>query len=229
MSRIRTAALAAFAALSIPLAASVPAHAEPSDSWAEPAPVISQVDTDEPVAFITIDDGWGHDPSVQRMLLDRHVPASLFINPVNYSWDRDYFQQLLNHGPSRMENHAVDHLDLTELDFAAQKEQICGARDAQLAAFGDSPRLFRPPAGAYNEDTRIAAAECGAAAVVTWTHDLTDWPWIPGEPEIPELNAGDILLVHLGPDTAAADLERVLDAVDAAGLRPAPLRDHLPG
>ncbi len=34
-----------------------------------------------PVAFITVDDGWNHDPAAQKSLLDRQVPTSLFLLP----------------------------------------------------------------------------------------------------------------------------------------------------
>lgn len=226
MSRTSKAALAAFAAMSTFLALAEPAQAARTSSWPDPVPVVTRIDTQEPVVFITLDDGWNHDPAAQRLLLERRIPASLFINPVHYSWDKKYYQDLLNHGPSRMENHTLNHVDLPGLSPQEQRAEICGARDRHLAAFGDSPRLFRPPSGRYDEETRRAARACGAKALVTWTHDATDAPWNPN-PELPELRPGDIILLHLG-NTAEADLRRVLDAVDASGLRPAQLRDHAP-
>lgn len=40
------------------------------------------------------------------------------------------------------------------------------------------------------------------------------------------MKAGDIVLLHFN-DTVTADLTRVLAAADAAGLKPAPLRDYI--
>ncbi|WP_175407947.1 polysaccharide deacetylase family protein, partial [Streptomyces sp. TRM64462] len=156
--------------------------------WPEPVPVVSRVPTDEPVVFLTIDDGWYHDPAAARLLIDRQVPASLFLLPGAYGYDSGYFRTLLDHGPSRVENHTLSHPDLGALDADAQRAEICGARDRHLAQFGDSPRLLRPPYGAYDEETRATARACGAKALVTWTHDFTTWGQSP--PPAPALKAG---------------------------------------
>ncbi|GHF16301.1 chitooligosaccharide deacetylase [Streptomyces spiralis] len=205
-----------------------PAHAaahRTATAWPDPALVVTHVDTTDPVAFITIDDGWNHDPAAQKPLLDRQVPASLFLLPGAYSYDPEYFHTLLDHGRSRAENHTVDHPDLTTLDAAGQKAEICGARDQDLAEFGDSPLLMRPPYGAYDDTTRTTARACGVEAVVTWTYDLTTWT---NPVLVPRLKPGDIVLLHFN-GTVEQDLRRVLDAAAAAGLKPAPLRDHIGG
>ncbi|MHC0431208.1 polysaccharide deacetylase family protein [Streptomyces sp. O3] len=203
--------------------------ATPAAQWPEPVPVVSQVDTDDPVVFLTIDDGWGADQAAdaQKLLLDRQIPASLFLLPGAYETYPDYYRTLLANGPSRVENHTVNHPDLTALSESEQRAEICGARDRQLAAFGDSPRLFRPSGGAtypwpyHNDDTRTAARACGAEALVMWAHDLS---W--GQQPTRDFQPGDIVLLHMGP-TLEADLTRALAAADAAGLKPAKLRQYL--
>ncbi|WP_282696957.1 polysaccharide deacetylase family protein [Streptomyces sp. CC208A] len=227
--RLRHAVRGALAAL-VPLAllgaVGGPAHAAPEGAaaWPEPAPVVSRVETTDPVVFITIDDGWFHDPAAAKLLLDRRVPASLFLLPGAYSYDSGYFHQLLDHGRSRVENHSVDHPYLTTLDAAGQKAEICGARDAHLAEFGDGPRLLRPPFGVYDATTLTVARTCGAKAVVTWTHNFTG---VGESGPAPELKAGDIILLHFEP-TLEQDLKRALDLAEAAGLKPAPLREYVP-
>ncbi|MFF3840346.1 polysaccharide deacetylase family protein [Streptomyces sp. NPDC001930] len=219
------AALAAVVPLALLGAVTGPAHAAPGAAWPEPVPVVSHIETTDPVVFITIDDGWFHDPAAAKLLLDRRVPASLFLLPGAYSYDSGYFHTLLNQGPSRVENHTVNHPDLTTLDAAGQKAEVCGARDQHLAQFGDGPRLLRPPYGVYDATTRTAARACGAKALVTWTYDLTTWgQWTP---PTPTLKAGDIILLHFN-ETLEQDLTRALAAAEAAGLRPAPLREYVP-
>ncbi|MFF5391653.1 polysaccharide deacetylase family protein [Streptomyces sp. NPDC013012] len=219
------AALATLVPLALVGAVAGPATAVPEAARPTPVPVVSHVETTDPVVFITIDDGWFHDPAAAKLLIERRVPASLFLLPGAYSYDAEYFRTLLDHGPSRVENHTVNHPDLTTLDAAGQKAEFCGARDQHLARFGDGPRLLRPPYGTYDATTLTAARACGAKAVVTWTHDLTTWgQWTP---PTPELKAGDIVLLHFN-ETLEQDLERALDLAAAAGLRPAPLRDYVP-
>ncbi|MEU9999438.1 polysaccharide deacetylase family protein [Streptomyces sp. NPDC050848] len=218
-------ALAALAPLALLGAFGGPAHAAPKAAWPEPVPVVPHVRTTDPVVFITIDDGWFHDPAAAKILIDRRVPASLFLLPGAYSYDSGYFHTLLDQGRSRVENHTVNHPDLTGLDAAGQKAEVCGARDRHLAEFGDGPRLLRPPYGTYDETTRTTARACGAKAVVTWTYDLTTWgQWTP---PTPTLKAGDIILLHFN-ETLEQDLTRALDAAEAAGLKPAPLREYVP-
>lgn len=218
-------AVAALVPLALLGALGGPAHAAPEAAWPEPVPVVSRVATTDPVVFITIDDGWFHDPAAAKVLIDRRVPASLFLLPGAYSYDSGYFHTLLDQGRSRVENHTVNHPDLTTLDAAGQKAELCGARERHLAEFGDGPRLLRPPYGTYDETTRTTARACGAKAVVTWTYDLTTWgQW---SPPTPTLQAGDIILLHFN-ETLEQDLTRALAAAEAAGLKPAPLREYVP-
>ncbi|AWZ04858.1 MULTISPECIES: polysaccharide deacetylase family protein [unclassified Streptomyces] len=186
-------------------------------------PVVSHVPTDEKVVFITIDDGWVHDPAVAQTLLDRRIPVSLFLLPGATSYDTQYFTNLAGQGRVSVENHTVNHPDLTALDAAGKDAEVCGAGEQLAATFGKEPKLLRPPFGAVNDDVRLAAKACGVKALITWTHDFTTW----GEtPATPQLRAGDIVLLHFTP-TLGADLQRALDAAKAAGLKPAALMPHL--
>lgn len=224
LRRVLRGALAALVPVALFGALGGSVQAAPLAAWPEPVPVVSHVETADPVVFITIDDGWYHDPAAAKLLLDRRVPASLFLLPGAYSYDSGYFHTLLDQGRSRVENHTVNHPDLTTLDAAGQKAEVCGARDQHLAQFGDGPRLLRPPYGVYDATTRTTARACGAKALVTWTYDLTTWgQWTP---PTPRLKAGDIILLHFN-ETLEQDLKRALDLADAAGLKPAPLREYV--
>ncbi|MCP3760046.1 polysaccharide deacetylase family protein [Streptomyces sp. TBY4] len=174
--------------------------------------------------FITIDDGWAHEPAVAQTLVEQRVPASLFLLPGATSYDTQYFTGLVEQGRAvSVENHTVNHPDLTALDAAGKDAEVCGAGEQIAATFGREPKLLRPPYGAVNDDVRLAAKACGVKALITWTHDFTTW----GEtPATPQLQAGDIVLLHFTP-TLGADLKRALDAAKAAGLKPAALMPHL--
>ncbi|WP_330297939.1 polysaccharide deacetylase family protein [Streptomyces sp. NBC_00503] len=186
-------------------------------------PVVSHVPTDEKVVFITIDDGWVHDPGVAKTLVEQRIPASLFLLPGATSYDTSYFTDLVDQGRVGVENHTVNHPDLTTLDAAGKDAEVCGAEDQLTATFGRAPKLLRPPYGAVNDDVRLAAKACGVKALITWTYDFTTWSETPATPQ---LHSGDIVLLHFTP-TLGADLQRALDAAKAAGLKPAALMPHL--
>ncbi|AZM89641.1 polysaccharide deacetylase family protein [Streptomyces sp. W1SF4] len=186
-------------------------------------PVVSHVPTQEKVVFITVDDGWNHDPEAARILSEKRVPVSMFLLPGATSYDTAYFTGLVDQGRATVENHTVNHPDLTTLDAAGKDAEVCGAGERIAETFGKTPKLLRPPYGAVNDDVRLAAKACGVKALVTWTHDFTTWGQTP---PTPQLKAGDIVLLHFTP-TLAADLQRALDAAKAAGLRPAALMPHL--
>ncbi|WP_330331076.1 polysaccharide deacetylase family protein [Streptomyces sp. NBC_00536] len=202
----------------VPVAAAVSA----ADGVGLP-PVVAHVPTSDKVVFITIDDGWNHDPAAARTLIDKRVPVTLFLLPGATSYDTGYFTDLIEQGRATVENHTVNHPDLTTLDAAGKDAEVCGAREQLKGTFGRAPQLLRPPYGAVNDDVRLAAKACGAKALVTWTHDVTTWSETP---PTPKLQAGDIVLLHFTP-TLEADLERALGAAKAAGLKPAALMPQL--
>ncbi|MEC4576430.1 polysaccharide deacetylase family protein [Streptomyces virginiae] len=211
--------VAALASLSLALGAAGSAQARVGLP-----PVVAQVPTSEKVVFITVDDGWTHDPEAARILLERRVPVSLFLLPGAASYDAAYFTRLTQEGRASVENHTVGHPDLTTLDAAGKDAEVCGAGERLRAVFGRTPKLLRPPYGAVNDEVRLAAKACGVKVLITWTHDFTTWGDTP--PPTPRLQAGDIVLLHFTP-TLAADLRRALDAARAAGLKPAALMPHL--
>ncbi|WP_171169207.1 polysaccharide deacetylase family protein [Streptomyces sp. I05A-00742] len=183
-------------------------------------PVVSRVPTHDRVVFLTVDDGWYRDPAAAGILRDRRVPVTLFPLPGAVDQDPGYFRELTGGRRSAVGNHTVGHPDLPTLDAAAQRQEICAARDRLAPVFGRAPGLLRPPFGHHDDTTRAAARRCGVRALVTWTHDFTTWTDTP--PPVPRLRRGDIVLLHFTP-TLAADLTRALDAAREAGLTPAPL------
>ncbi|WP_424213149.1 polysaccharide deacetylase family protein [Streptomyces sp. BI20] len=187
-------------------------------------PVVDHVPTTDKVVFITVDDGWNHDPAAAEILTRERVPASLFLLPGAFSYDLGYYTSLAEQGRVDFENHTVNHPDLTTLDAAGKDAEVCGAGEQVAATFGRTPKLLRPPYGAVNDEVRLAAKACGVKALITWTHDFTTWGDTP--PPTPQLKAGDIVLLHFTPGLAG-DLRRALDAAKAAGLKPAALTPRL--
>ncbi|GAB3444146.1 hypothetical protein GCM10027570_13190 [Streptomonospora sediminis] len=186
--------------------------------------VVFRVETDDPVVFLTIDDGAVRDRSMAATLEEAGVPATLFLTS-DYALDEpEFFRRLRDTAGARIETHGIDHSNLEGQDLADQKRQICQPAEDYKRTFGKRPKLFRPPYGNYDETTIRAAEECGASAVVHWSAELKN-----GEMAFAsggELRAGDIVLMHFR-GSFAENVAEFSEQADRAGLRPALLENHL--
>ncbi len=164
------------------------------------AQIVSRIPTTQPVVFVGIDDGWVQTQENLDWLTSRHLPFSLFLTNNGIKNNYTYFDKLRSAG-MEVQNHTISHADLTKLDYKHQKHEICATSKIYAKVYGHSPTLFRPPYGAYNEDTRKAAADCGLKAIVLWRvvigADKT------GDEQFQSKNhlqPGDIVLIHFKKD-----------------------------
>jgi peptidoglycan/xylan/chitin deacetylase (PgdA/CDA1 family) len=188
------------------------------------APVVFRVKTTNRVVFVTIDDGWTQDPRVLAILKARHVPVTPFLTVNAIRKNTAFFAQVQAITGQHVQDHTIRHPDMRTLDLAGQKAQICDTAAKYKAWFGQSPWLFRPPYGSYNDTTLQAAKECGMSDVVLWDVSLPHsvLKFATGS----KLRPGDIILTHWRPDLYK-DLPAALDAITAAGFKVAPLQDYL--
>lgn len=187
------------------------------------APVLTRIKTSEPVVFLGIDDGAFKAPFELQMLQANDVKASLYLA---HGFIRDnpmFFVPFVAAG-NVIENHSLTHGNMTRMSYAEQVHEICGQADLLEQEFGRRPTLFRPPGGAYNTNTRRAAAACGMRAVVNWIAKANassmQYQIAKG------LRPGDIVLMHFRPEFAS-DLQAFLDAQNAAGLHTELLEDWI--
>jgi peptidoglycan/xylan/chitin deacetylase (PgdA/CDA1 family) len=190
----------------------------------DPAWATWNVPTADRVVFFTIDDGWYRTPEAARFIADHQLPITAFPLPMPSGFQPDYFRQVTAVPGSSIQDHTVSHRDLTTLSPAEQQAEICSARDYDQKLYGVTPTVFRPPYFAWNAATLQAAANCGMRTVLTATADFTSGASnvYHGGP----LQPGDVVIMHF-TDTLATDLQRALDAANAAGLKPAGLVDYL--
>ena len=188
------------------------------------APVISHLNTKEPVVFLGIDDGAHKDPAELQIMKDNHVHATLFLANEFIHDNPGFFTDFQGEG-SLIEDHTVDHKLLTNLSYEEQKTEICTMADLEQKEYGRRPILMRPPGGAYNTDTQRAAAACGMKAVVQWIAKANggSMQYQVGN----KLRPGDIVLMHFRPEFKQ-DMQAFLNAQNAAGLHTELLEDWLP-
>jgi peptidoglycan/xylan/chitin deacetylase (PgdA/CDA1 family) len=187
-------------------------------------PVVHRIPTEQPVAFITIDDGHVRSTEGLQVLEAAGVPATAFVLSPEAEADPDYFFDLLEVGVS-MQAHTVTHPLLTDLPRAEHHDEVCSSGDALSRLFGERPTLFRPPYGEYDRVTQEAAAACGYDAIVHWrvTVDHGEVEYLPTAEGV---EPGDILLLHFRDDLDE-DLLAALRAIDDAGLTVGRLEDYL--
>ncbi|MEV4948131.1 polysaccharide deacetylase family protein [Streptomyces sp. NPDC053755] len=163
-----------------------------------PVPVISEIPTTDKVVFVTIDDGAEKDPEFVTMMKELQVPVTMFLTDSAIRTDYGYFEPLAALG-NGVANHTLTHPNLRTLGRAAQQREICGQQTRLAEKYGTAPRLFRPPYGNWNEDTRAAAGSCGVDAIVLWRESMqiTNMQYQRADRK---LRPGDIILAHFrGP------------------------------
>ncbi len=191
--------------------------APPSDAVNVPsgtlAPVYFKVPTTQPVVFLTIDDGWTPSLPVLELIRAQHLPVTVFL--IDRAWRRDpaYFRALQAAGAT-VEDHTLTHPVMSRLPLARQEQEICGGAAGEAAGFGTRPTLFRPPFGAFDRATRLAARACHLEAVVEWTATVNDGHLVAVGGR---LHRGYIILMHFRP-SLLRDLTAALKAIRRAHL-----------
>jgi peptidoglycan/xylan/chitin deacetylase (PgdA/CDA1 family) len=188
-------------------------------------PYLSRIPTRQPVAFITIDDGYLKSPEAPKLLAAAGVPVTLFLTTDAIRDDEPYFDRLRRHG-AVIEAHTITHTELRGKSYAFQRHEICGSADRLGARYQRRPVLFRPPFGTRDATTLRAAHDCGIKAAFMWTETVHK-----GKVRYQEgrrVKPGDIILMHFRP-AFVKDFLAALRAIHRAGLTPALLEDYIPG
>ncbi len=184
----------------------------------------SSIPTTQPVAFITIDDGWIKVPSAAALLRAAHVPVTLFLEINAIESDVSYFRELQPAG-AVIEAHTITHRRLKGASYAVQKHEICGSADRLGQLYGRRPVLFRPPFGDKDATTLRVVHDCGMRAAFFWK-ETTDKGIVRYQSPVHRVQAGDIVLMHFRP-AFVDDFLAVLAAIAQAGLTPALLEDYI--
>ncbi|MGJ3191529.1 polysaccharide deacetylase family protein [Paenarthrobacter sp. FR1] len=189
------------------------------------APVITKIETQHPVVFLTIDDGNIKTPESVKLLAEYDYPASLFLTKDTIADNPAFFNAFKAQG-SLVENHTVTHnINMVrQWGYQQQLTDMVGMQEYAFHHYGRRPTLFRPPGGAYSNVMRKAVADAGMKAIVTWEAKANagKMDYQVGN----SLRPGDIVLMHFRAEFAA-DLAAFRAAQLAAGLEVVLLEDFL--
>jgi peptidoglycan/xylan/chitin deacetylase (PgdA/CDA1 family) len=186
--------------------------------------VLNWVETDDPVFFITIDDGLVDSPAVREVIERYQIPVTAFLTEYAVRDKTDYFEAVTAYGGS-VQNHTMVHGALDDPQTDVQWE-ICETQDRFEEQFGYRPWMLRPPYGAGPKDPEVLkyAEQCGINRIVLWNVVVTD----DNQVEYWEspIKAGDIVLLHW-VDGLEVGLEKIIQLGRAQGLSPAALEDYI--
>ena len=150
---------------------------------------------------LTFDDG--PSPFTQRILdtLGRYDAKATFFTLGNQLGEHPLpLQRAVAEGHS-IANHTWSHADLTTLSARDARSQISDENVGLQRAGIPRPRLFRPPYGAYNEQTLRVARDLGMLTVL-WTIDSSDYkatdPRAMADAVLADVRPGAIILLHDG-------------------------------
>lgn len=160
--------------------------------------VVTHVETDEPVAALTFDDGPHpvYTPRVLDILAKHGARATFFMVGINA---RNYPEIMKSVGKAghAIGNHSWDHPHLPQVK--SHRRRLQQLRQCAKATAPYCHRLFRPPFGAQNDQIRLDARFFGYK-VILWSDSAQDW--IPQSAEdiahkmMSRITPGSIFLLH---------------------------------
>jgi peptidoglycan/xylan/chitin deacetylase (PgdA/CDA1 family) len=180
---------------------------------------ITHVQTTEPCAALTFDDG--PDPVTTPLVLDLlnrlGAKATFFVLGRHAQRYPELVAQMAAAGHA-VANHSFDHLSFPDIGHRERVAQI-RACERVIAPFGQ--KLFRPPRGLQSVSSRLDALLLGYR-VVTW--NVVVWDWENRDPDWmaehldAEVKPGSIVLLHDclfdADNSEAVDRRPMLEALD---------------
>ena len=164
-----------------------------------PGKVIERGPKKEKKIALTIDDGPSdYTGELLDLLKAKGVHATFFFIGIHTKDHKQIIRRVLDEG-HEVGNHSWNHPVLSKMRLAAQTKQIDSMQDRLTEITDLTPHWFRPPYGALNRNT-IVAAKARGCAVVMWSIDPRDWSSNSSRAGILKsclkAKAGDVVLLH---------------------------------
>jgi peptidoglycan/xylan/chitin deacetylase (PgdA/CDA1 family) len=189
-------------------------------------PWITQGYTHKKIVALTFDDGPGPvTAGLLRKLRQMHVSATFFqvAQAVN---ERPDVARQEHEPPFSVGSHTASHAMLPSVGASTQRSEISRGAKTVDRNSGAYPRMFRPPYGAWNDQT-IEELKRHRMLMVLWSITSRDWT-APGTPAIAqkvirEVHPGAIVLLHdfggLTREPTLRALPRIVHALRRKGYR----------
>jgi len=187
-------------------------------------PIVRHGPRTDKVVALTFDDGWslGRCEAILTILEREHVAATFFPISGYVKRDAPFWREVAALGYP-IGNHTVHHLDMSKLPFGQQFDEIAKARNTMAKMGIPMTPLFRPPYGAWNDDTLLAAAAAGYTKFLIWDTTMGDTSRLGNDNthfhDAVRGKAGSIVLMHCGPKMTPKLLPKVIASYRQQGFR----------
>lgn len=181
-------------------------------------PLLNRVETEEPVVYLTFDDG--PHPETTALLLDylraEGIDATFFVVGARVQAHRELLLRIVEEG-HQVGNHSMNHRHGAALSSAKRwRAELEEADRAIEAVLHWRPRLFRPPVG-ITTPSLAKALQGGPRQTVGWTKRLGDWFGKDAQAVARRLveaaRPGAVFTLHDHPHPGASALEVLKTAV----------------
>jgi peptidoglycan/xylan/chitin deacetylase (PgdA/CDA1 family) len=194
--------------------------------------VITRAQVKDKVVALTFDDAPAPAlPEILEILNRRKVKATFFVIGAQAQRYPELLKEIVLQG-HELGNHSFLHNfdDSQELEAMIQDIRKCERVIFDLT--GRIPLYFRPPGGFLNDRVKEACGRTGYS-ILMWSLDTRDWALGDCKEQIMEnlladLSPGDIILLHVVPQTASL-LDEMITALTKEGYRILPLSCLLSG
>ena len=190
------------------------------------------VESEKKVVAISFDAAWGNEQTetLLNILKEKNVKSTFFLVGDWVEKFPDSVKSIAKDGHD-VGNHSSTHPYMTQLSAEKMKEEIQSCNEKIKALTGNTPTLFRPPYGDYNNAV-VGAVRAENMYCIQWDIDSLDWkdptPQQMVERITAKLTPGSIILMHNGAKNTPEALPLIIDAVRAEGYEFVPISELLP-
>ena len=202
----------------------LPADATAAASTGQPKITFSQCHVDGQFIAMTFDDGphAQNTPRLLEMLKERNIKATFFVVGECAKEYPEIMKRIVAEG-HEIANHSWSHPQLSKMSESAVTEQLQKTHDAIVNETGVTPKLMRPPYGAFTPTQRAWANGKWGYKIILWDVDPLDWKVRNAEHVKSEILRhtvpGSIILSHDIHKTTVDAMPDTLDGLIGRGFK----------
>ena len=153
-------------------------------------------DNSSKMIALTFDDGPNYNTNKVLDILDKYdINATFFVLGSKIKGNEYILNRIINNG-NEIGNHTYSHLLLTRYKEDIIRREIDATSNLIFEVTGESPKLFRPSYGSYNNKIK----NISNMPIIIWNIDTLDWKYHSSKRivnrVINKVKDGDIVLMH---------------------------------